>query len=126
MTIQGIRSISGRYKIDGEVKHSIGNREVKELVCTTYGHELRGEMLEGWGCRVEGMKGENWEKCNSIINKIYCKRKEKSRIYVGSVLTQLQWKCGAAVLSTLGCRPCPLPVLVIGATPTLPSSQLIM
>ena len=56
--VQGIRSIIGRYKIDGEVKNSIGNREVKERVCTTYGHELRGEMLEGWGCRAEGNKGE--------------------------------------------------------------------
>ena len=41
--IQGIRSISGRYKIDrGEVKNSIGNGEAKELICMTYGLELRG------------------------------------------------------------------------------------
>ena len=41
--IQGLRSIIGRHKIDkGEVKNSIGNGEAKELICTTYGHELRG------------------------------------------------------------------------------------
>ena len=45
---QGIRSIIGRYKIDGEVKNSIGNGEAKELVCRPPGHELRvGVMLEG-------------------------------------------------------------------------------
>ena len=30
-----------------EVKNSIGNGEVKELICTTHGHELRGGLLEG-------------------------------------------------------------------------------
>ena len=30
----------------------IGNREVKELICTTHGHELRGGATE-WG-RVQG------------------------------------------------------------------------
>ena len=45
---QGIRSIIGRYKIDGEVKNSIGNGEAKELICRTHGHELRvGVMLVG-------------------------------------------------------------------------------
>ena len=29
--VQGIRSIYGRYKIDEEVKNSIGNGEFKEL-----------------------------------------------------------------------------------------------
>ena len=43
--VQGIRSIIGRHKIDGErtlrmVKNGIGNREFKELICTTPG--LRG------------------------------------------------------------------------------------
>ena len=33
----------------GEVKNSIGNGEVKELICTTHGHELRGG-----GCGWEG------------------------------------------------------------------------
>ena len=31
----------------GEGKNSVGNREDKELICTTHGHELRGGMLEG-------------------------------------------------------------------------------
>ena len=34
----------------GKVKNGIGNRELKELICTTHGHELRGR--ECW--RVEG------------------------------------------------------------------------
>ena len=67
--IQGIRSISGRYKIDrGEVKNSIGNGEAKELVCTTHGHELRWRNAGGlrWaGWREEKKLGN----CNSIINK---------------------------------------------------------
>ena len=33
--VHGIRSINGRYKIDGEVKSSMGNGEAKEL-CTTH------------------------------------------------------------------------------------------
>ena len=40
--VQGISSINGRKKIDGEVKTSIGNVEAKELICTTHGHELTG------------------------------------------------------------------------------------
>ena len=40
--VQGIRSIIGRYKIDGVVKNNIGNGEAKELICTTYGHEISG------------------------------------------------------------------------------------
>ena len=35
------------------------NREVKELICTTHGHELRGaECWREEGCKVEGDKGE--------------------------------------------------------------------
>ena len=53
--IQGIRSISGRYKIDrGEVKNSIGNGEAKELVCTTHGHELRWRNAGGRGFQGRG------------------------------------------------------------------------
>ena len=58
----------------GKDKNGIGNREFKELICTTQGHELSGGMLEG--CGVQGRrerKGENWENCDSIINKIYLK-----------------------------------------------------
>ena len=39
--VEGIRSINGKYKIDGEVKNSMGNGEAKELTCMTYGCELR-------------------------------------------------------------------------------------
>ena len=74
--VQGIRGINGRYKIDGEVKNSIGNGEAKELTCTTHGHELKG----GRGCWWEGGAGQRGKKgrkkldnCNSIINKIYIK-----------------------------------------------------
>ena len=43
----------------GEAKNGIGNRELKELVCTSHGHELRsGGMLEGWGCRAEEKLGK--------------------------------------------------------------------
>ena len=38
----------------GEVKNGIGNRELKELICTTHGHKLRlGESWRAGGCRVE-------------------------------------------------------------------------
>ena len=40
--VQGISSINGQYKIDEEVKNSVGNGEAKELICTTHGRELRG------------------------------------------------------------------------------------
>ena len=58
--IQGIRSINGRYKIDGGVcgRNSRGNGEAIELICTIHGHELRwgrGMWWEGV-CRVEGNK----------------------------------------------------------------------
>ena len=57
--IQGRGNIIGRHKIDGErLKNGIGNKGLKELICTTHGHELRwGEMLVGGLCRVEGNKG---------------------------------------------------------------------
>ena len=47
--VQGFRSIIGRYKIDREVKNSMGNGEAKELICMTQGHELR--------CRNAGESG---------------------------------------------------------------------
>ena len=62
------------------VKNSVGNREAKELICTAHGHELKvGRNAGGWGKGAgrRGDKGEekNWEKYNSIINKIYLKRR---------------------------------------------------
>ena len=41
--VQRISSINGRYKIDTGKLSSIRNVEAKELICTTHGHELRGE-----------------------------------------------------------------------------------
>ena len=52
--VQRIRSINGRYKIDGEVKNSIGNGEVKELICTTHEHELKWVMQVGRGVQGRG------------------------------------------------------------------------
>ena len=36
----------------------MGSGEAKELMCMTRGHELRGELLEERGYRVEGGKEE--------------------------------------------------------------------
>ena len=38
--VKGIRNINGGYKIE-EVKNSIGNREAREFIHMTHGHELR-------------------------------------------------------------------------------------
>ena len=38
----------------GKVKNSIGNRETKELMCMTHGHELKG------GGHVGGRGGAGW------------------------------------------------------------------
>ena len=51
--VQGI-SINDRYKIDGEVKNSMRNGEIKELICTTHGHELRWGMMVGGGIQGRG------------------------------------------------------------------------
>ena len=76
--VQGIRSINGRHKIDRGRLRIVWEMEAKELICTTHGHELGG-MGDCWleeGCRVEGNEGEKkWDKCNSIIVKIYLKIK---------------------------------------------------
>ena len=61
----------------GEVKNSIGNVEAKELICTTHGHELKGNS-GGRGCAGQrGIKqGGEWDNCNSTINKIYFLKKD--------------------------------------------------
>ena len=38
----------------GEVKNNIGNVEAKELICMTYGHELKGGMQVGGGVKGGG------------------------------------------------------------------------
>ena len=60
--VQGIRSVSGRYRKryrQGEVKNSMGNGEAKELICMTHEHELRGVegMLVVGEYRAQGNKG---------------------------------------------------------------------
>ena len=57
----------------GKVNNSRGYGEAKRLICTTHGHELRwgnagGSAVQG---RDESRRGKIWDKCNSIINKIY-------------------------------------------------------
>ena len=54
------------------MKNGIGNREFKELICTTHGHELRRRgMLEGWGVQGGGVVKGKMGNYNSIANKIY-------------------------------------------------------
>ena len=48
--VQGIRSITGRYKIDR------GMSRISPHTHTTHGCELRGGLLEGRGYQVEGGK----------------------------------------------------------------------
>ena len=57
--VRGLGSIIGRYKIrQGEVKNSIGNGEVKDLICITHGHELRVGSAGGMGAAGwRGIKG---------------------------------------------------------------------
>ena len=56
----------------GEGKNSIGNVEAKELTYMTHGHELKQGNAGGRGCAGQrGIKGKEWDNCNSIINKIY-------------------------------------------------------
>ena len=50
----------------------MGNGVAKKCIYITHGYELRVGLLEGMGgTRWSGAKGENWDNCNSIINKIY-------------------------------------------------------
>ena len=49
----------------GEVKNSIGNREAKELIYTTHGHELKGGCWRAEGCGAEG--GKRGEKIRKTI-----------------------------------------------------------
>ena len=56
----------------------MGNVEAKELMCMTHGHEVRGPGNAGGreGAGQRGIKGrKKWNNCNSIINKIYFKKR---------------------------------------------------
>ena len=49
----------------GRDKNGIGNRGLKELICTTHGHDLRERgMLEG--LRVQGRGGIKGEKLGKL------------------------------------------------------------
>ena len=51
-------------------KNGIGNKGLKELICTTHGCELRwGECWRVGEQGGGGQRGTNWENCISIINK---------------------------------------------------------
>ena len=47
----------------GEVKNGIGNRELKELICTTHGRELSGGV---GGAGLLGSAGQRGEKGGEI------------------------------------------------------------
>ena len=55
----------------------MGNGEAKELICMTHRHELRWGNAGGRGVQGGGelKRGKIRENCNSIINKIYLKKK---------------------------------------------------
>ena len=58
--VQGLRSINGRNKTDGDVKNSVGKGEAKKLIHMTNGQELRwGICWREEGYWVEGGKGGN-------------------------------------------------------------------
>ena len=61
----------------GEGKNSVGNVGAKELISMTHGQELQGGTVGGRGwAGWSGVRGGEWDNCNSIINKyIFKKRK---------------------------------------------------
>ena len=50
----------------GRDKNGIGNRGLKELVCTTHGHELRGRG-ECWRVGGAGWRGDKGGKIGKTI-----------------------------------------------------------
>ena len=54
---------------EGEGKTRVGNVEAKELISMTHGHELYGGNVgeRGWA-GWSGVRGGEWDNCNSIIN----------------------------------------------------------
>ena len=49
----------------GRDKNGIGNRGLKELICTTHGHELR--QGECWRVRVAGQRGDKGGKIGKTV-----------------------------------------------------------
>ena len=81
----------------GRNKYGMGNRGLKQLICTTHGCGLRG--VECWrvgGQGGKGVEGENRENCNSIINEnIFLKMKlsvfaDDTIVYIVKMLISLQ------------------------------------
>ena len=60
----------------------MGNGEAKELICMTCGHKLRWGMMVGGWYGAKGIKGEKWENCNSIMNKIYFKENNRHSFHL--------------------------------------------
>ena len=58
---KGTENKQHKWKVEnrqGEVKNNTGNEEAKELICMTYGHELRQENADGSKCAGHsGIKG---------------------------------------------------------------------
>ena len=52
-------------------------KQTGDVKNTTHGHELREGLLEGMRLLGRGgQRGKNWDSCNSIINKIYFKKRK--------------------------------------------------
>ena len=69
--VQGLRSTNWQLlNRQGGVKNNIRNGVTKEPICMTYGYELSGGLPERMRVLGEEANGENWDNCNSIINKI--------------------------------------------------------
>ena len=69
--MKGLRNTNRQLQNShGDVKYSIGNEVVKELISTDMnngGEQPKGKGSAGW---KGGTKGENQDNCNSIINEI--------------------------------------------------------
>ena len=59
----------------------------------THGHELKGGNAGGRGCAGwRGPKGGKWDNCNSIINKIHLKNKNKNVFVTLDTYYRLHWR----------------------------------
>ena len=72
----------------GDAKNSVGNVEAKELIYMTHGHALQGGNVGGrWCAGQRGVKGGEWDNCNSIINKLYLKNQKKKEVKVFNIIS---------------------------------------
>ena len=56
--VQGRRSMVSRHNVDRELKNGMGNRGLRELICTTHGYGLRGECWRVGGQGRAGIEGQ--------------------------------------------------------------------